>query len=124
VFITIVLGQVAWSYDLYYETSSLANNIESGTYRSLPVYMYYPDFGIILGLDFLAKIICIVHGIYLVFAYIDFGKIGIFATKIAGIPVTIIYKSHNNQVLIHLIKWFTISWIFRVSDTRNDCYCF
>jgi hypothetical protein len=66
--------------------------------------MYYPDFGVILGLDFLAKIIYIVYGIYLILAYIDFGKIDIFVIEIAGIPVTIIYKSHNNQVLIHLIK--------------------
>jgi hypothetical protein len=85
--------------------------------------MYHPDFGVILGLDFLAKIIYIVHGICLVLAYVDFGKVGIFATEMAGVPVTIIYRSHNNQVLIHLIKWFTISWIFRVSDTRDN-YCY
>jgi hypothetical protein len=35
--------------------------------------MHYPDFGIILGLDFLAKIIYIVHNICLVLVYIDFG---------------------------------------------------
>jgi hypothetical protein len=66
--------------------------------------MYHPDFGVILGLDFLAKIIYIVYSICLVLAYIDFGKIGIFVTEIAGIPVTIICRNHNNQVLIHLIK--------------------
>jgi hypothetical protein len=66
--------------------------------------MYYPDFGVILDLDFLAKIICIIHGIYFVLVYIDFGKVGIFVTEMAGIPVTIIYKSYNNQVLIYLIK--------------------
>jgi hypothetical protein len=98
------LGRVAWSCDLHYETFSLANNIESGTYRSLPVYMYHPDFGVVLGLDFLAKIICMVHGICLVLAYVDFGKVGIFATEMAGVPVIIIYRSHNNQVPIHLIK--------------------
>jgi hypothetical protein len=65
-----------------------------------------------------------VHNIYLVLAYIDFGKIGIFATEITGIPVTIIYRNHNNQVLIHLIKWFIISWIFRISDTRDNCCYF
>jgi hypothetical protein len=85
--------------------------------------MYYLDFGVILGLDFLAKIICMVHGICFVFVYIDFGKIGIFAIEIVGVPVTIICRSYNNQVLIHLIKWFTISWIFRISDTRDD-YCY
>jgi hypothetical protein len=85
--------------------------------------MHHPDFGVILGLDFLAKIICIVHGICLVFVCIDFGKIGIFAIEMAGIPVTIICRSYNNQVLIYLIKWFTISWIFRVSDIRNN-YCY
>jgi hypothetical protein len=66
--------------------------------------MHYPDFGVILGLDFLEKIICIVHGIYLILVYIDFGKVGIFATEMAGVPVTIIYRSYNNQVPIHLIK--------------------
>jgi hypothetical protein len=66
--------------------------------------MYHPDFGVILGLDFLAKIIYIIHGIYLVLIYIDFGKIGIFVTEIAGVPVIIIYRNYNNQVLIHLIK--------------------
>jgi hypothetical protein len=66
--------------------------------------MYYPDFGVILDLDFLAKIIYIVYSIYLVLIYIDFSKINIFAIEIAGIPVIIIYKSYNNQVLIHLIK--------------------
>jgi hypothetical protein len=66
--------------------------------------MHHPDFGIILGLDFLAKIIYMVYGICFVFVYIDFGKIGIFAIKIIGIPVTIIYRNYNNQVLIHLIK--------------------
>jgi hypothetical protein len=86
--------------------------------------MYYPDFGVILGLDFLAKIIYIIHGICLVLVYVDFGKIGIFVTEIAGVPVIIICRSYNNQVLIHLIKWFTISWIFRISDTRNNYYCF
>jgi hypothetical protein len=86
--------------------------------------MYHPDFSVILGLDFLAKIIYIVHGIYLVLAYIDFSKIGIFVTEIAGIPVTIICRSYNNQVLIYLIKWFTISWIFRISNTKNNYYCF
>jgi hypothetical protein len=86
--------------------------------------MYYPDFGVILGLDFLAKIICIVYGIYLVLVYIDFGKIGIFATEMAGVPVIIICRSHNNQVLIYLIKWFIISWIFRISDTKDNYYYF
>jgi hypothetical protein len=66
--------------------------------------MHDLDFGIILGLDFLAKIIYIVYNICFVFACVDFGKIGIFATEIAGIPVTIICRSYNNQVLIHLIK--------------------
>jgi hypothetical protein len=66
--------------------------------------MHHPDFGIILGLDFLAKIIYMVHGIYLVLICIDFGKISIFVIEMAGVPVTIIYRSHNNQVLIHLIK--------------------
>jgi hypothetical protein len=98
------LGRVAWSYDFYYEASFLANNIESGTYRSLPIHMHHPDFGIVLGLDFLAKIIYMVHGIYLVLACIDFGKVGIFTTEMAGVPVTIICKSYNNQVPIHLIK--------------------
>jgi hypothetical protein len=124
VFTIIVLGRVTWSYNLHYKAFSFANNIESGTHRSLPVYMHYPDFGVILGLDFLAKIICMIHGIYLVLVCIDFGKVGIFVTEMASIPVTIICRSYNNQVLIHLIKWFTISWIFRVSDTRDDCYCF
>jgi hypothetical protein len=86
--------------------------------------MYYPDFGVILGLDFLAKIIYMVHGICFVLVCVDFGKISIFVTKMAGISVTIICRSYNNQVLIYLIKWFTISWIFRVSDTRNNCCCF
>jgi hypothetical protein len=86
--------------------------------------MYYPDFSIILGLDFLAKIIYMIHSIYLVLTYIDFGKVNIFVTEIASIPVTIIYKSYNNQVPIHLIKWFIISWIFRVSDTRDNYYYF
>jgi hypothetical protein len=71
--------------------------------------MYYLDFSVILDLDFLAKIIYIVYSIYLVFVYIDFGKIDIFITKIAGVPVTIIYRSYNNQVLIYFIKWFIIS---------------
>jgi hypothetical protein len=66
--------------------------------------MYHPDFGVILGLDFLVKIIYMVHGICLVLAYIDFSKVGIFVTEIAGIPVIIISRSYNNQVLIHLIK--------------------
>jgi hypothetical protein len=66
--------------------------------------MYYPDCGIILGLDFLVKIIYIVYSIYLVFVYIDFGKVGIFATEMAGVPITIICRSYNNQVLIYLIK--------------------
>jgi hypothetical protein len=66
--------------------------------------MYHPDFSVILGLDFLAKIICMVYGICFILAHIDFGKIGIFATEIAGILVTIICRSYNNQVLIHLIK--------------------
>jgi hypothetical protein len=104
VFIIIVLGQVAWSCDLHYKTFSLANNIESGTYRSLPVYMYHPDFSVILGLDFLAKIICMVHSICFILAYIDFDKVGIFVTEITSVPVIIICRSHNNQVLIHLIK--------------------
>jgi hypothetical protein len=86
--------------------------------------MYYPDFSVILGLDFLAKIIYIIYGICLVLIYIDFGKIGIFITEIAGVPITIICRSYNNQVLIHLIKWFTISWIFRISNTKNNYYCF
>jgi hypothetical protein len=103
-FTTIVLGRVAWSYNLYYKASSLANNIESRTYRSLPVYIYHPNFGVILDLDFLAKIIYIIYSIYLVLIYIDFGKIGIFVTEITSIPVIIIYRSHNNQVPIHLIK--------------------
>jgi hypothetical protein len=117
------LGRVTWSYDLYYKAFFLANNIESGTHRNLPVHIYHPDFGVILGLDFLAKIIYIIYGIYLVLAYIDFGKVGIFVTEIAGIPVTIICRSYNNQVPIHLIKWFIISWIFRISDTRDNYYC-
>jgi hypothetical protein len=71
--------------------------------------MYYPDFGVVLGLDFLAKIIYIVYSIYFVLVYIDFGKIGIFAIEIASIPVTIICRSHNNQVPIHFIKQFIIS---------------
>jgi hypothetical protein len=58
--------------------------------------MYYHDFGVILGLDFLVKIICIIHGIYLILIYINFGKISIFVTEIAGIPVTIIYRNYNN----------------------------
>jgi hypothetical protein len=70
--------------------------------------MYHPDFGVVLDLDFLAKIICIIYSIYLVLVCIDFGKVGIFVIEIAGVPVTIICRSHNNQVLIHLIKWFTI----------------
>jgi hypothetical protein len=86
--------------------------------------MHHPDFGVILGLDFLAKIICMVYSICLVLVYIDFGKIGIFATEIASVPITIICRNYNNQVLIHLIKWFTISWIFRISDTRDNYYCF
>jgi hypothetical protein len=49
-----------------------------------------------------------VHGIYLVLVYIDFGKISIFITEIAGIPIIIICRSYNNQVLIYFIKWFTI----------------
>jgi hypothetical protein len=103
-FITIILGRITWNYNLYYKVFFLANNIESGTYRSLLVYIHYPDFSIILGLDFLAKIIYMVHGIYFVLVYIDFGKIGIFVTEIAGIPITIICRNNNNQVLIHLIK--------------------
>jgi hypothetical protein len=71
--------------------------------------MYYPNFGVILGLDFLAKIIYMIHSICLVLACIDFGKIGIFVTEITSIPVIIIYRSYNNQVLIYFIKWFTIS---------------
>jgi hypothetical protein len=98
------LGRVAWSYDVYYKTFSFANNIESGTYRSLPVYIYHPDFGVILGLDFLAKIIYIIYSICIVLVYIDFNKIGIFVTKITSIPVIIICRSYNNQVLIYLIK--------------------
>jgi hypothetical protein len=66
--------------------------------------MYHPDFGVILGLDFLAKIIYIIHGICLVFIYVDFSKIGIFAIEITSVPVIIICRSYNNQVLIHLIK--------------------
>jgi hypothetical protein len=66
--------------------------------------MYYPNFGVILGLDFLAKIICMIYSIYLVLIYIDFSKIGIFVTEIASVPVIIICKSYNNQVLIYLIK--------------------
>jgi hypothetical protein len=66
--------------------------------------MYYPNFGVILGLDFLAKIIYMIYGIYLVLVYINFGKINIFITEIAGVPITIICRSYNNQVLIHLIK--------------------
>jgi hypothetical protein len=124
VFIIIVLGRVAYNYDLYYKAFSLANNIESGTYRSLPVHIYYPDFGVILGLDFLAKIIYIIYSIYLVLIYIDFGKIGIFVTEMASVPVIIICRSYNNQVLIHLIKWFTISWIFRISDIKDNYCCF
>jgi hypothetical protein len=65
-----------------------------------------------------------VHGIYFVFIYIDFGKVGIFITEITSVPFTIICRSHNNQVLIYLIKWFTISWIFKISDTRNNYCCF
>jgi hypothetical protein len=66
--------------------------------------MHYPDFGVILGLDFLAKIIYIIYSICLILIYIDFGKISIFVTEIAGVPVTIICRSYNNQVLIYLIK--------------------
>jgi hypothetical protein len=66
--------------------------------------MYHPNFGVILGLDFLAKIIYMIHSICLVLVYIDFGKVGIFATEIAGVPVIIICRSYNNQVLIHFIK--------------------
>jgi hypothetical protein len=66
--------------------------------------MYHLDFGVILGLDFLAKIICMIYSICFVFIYIDFSKIGIFVTEIAGVPVIIIYRSYNNQVLIYLIK--------------------
>jgi uncharacterized membrane protein YuzA (DUF378 family) len=66
--------------------------------------MYYPDFGIILGLDFLAKIIYMIYGICLVFVCVDFGKVGIFVTEITSVPVTIIYRSYNNQVPIYLIK--------------------
>jgi hypothetical protein len=85
--------------------------------------MYHLDFGVILGLDFLAKIIYIIHGICLVLAYINFSKISIFVTEITSVPVIIICRSYNNQVLIHFIKWFTISWIFKVSDTRDN-YCY
>jgi hypothetical protein len=108
-FVIIILGRVTWSYDFYYKASSFANNIESRSYRSLLIYIYYPDFSIVLGLDFLAKIIYIIHGIYLVFAYIDLGKISVFVTEITSVSITIIYKSHNNQVLIYLIKRFIIS---------------
>jgi hypothetical protein len=66
--------------------------------------MYHPDFGVILGLDFLVKIICMIYGICFVLVYIDFSKVGIFATEMASIPVIIICRSYNNQVLIHLIK--------------------
>jgi hypothetical protein len=66
--------------------------------------MHHPNFSIILGLDFLAKIIYIIHSIYLVFIYIDFGKIGIFVTEITSILIIIICRSYNNQVLIYLIK--------------------
>jgi hypothetical protein len=85
--------------------------------------MYHLDFGVILGLDFLAKIIYIIYGICLVLAYINFSKISIFVTEITSVPVIIICRSYNNQVLIHFIKWFTISWIFKVSDTRDN-YCY
>jgi hypothetical protein len=86
--------------------------------------MHDLDFSVILGLDFLAKIICMVYSIYLVLVYIDFSKVGIFVTEITSIPVIIIYRSHNNQVLIHLIKRFIINWIFGVSITRDNYYCF
>jgi hypothetical protein len=66
--------------------------------------MYHLDFGVILGLDFLAKIIYMVHGICFVLICIDFSKVSIFVTEIASVLVTIIYRSYNNQVLIHLIK--------------------
>jgi hypothetical protein len=71
--------------------------------------MYNPDFGVILDLDFLAKIIYIIYGICFILICIDLGKVSIFATERAGVFVTIMCRSHNNQVLIHLIKWFIIS---------------
>jgi hypothetical protein len=86
--------------------------------------MYYPDFGVILGLDFLAKIIYMVYGICFVLICIDFGKISIFVTEITSVPVIIICRSYNNQVLIHLIKWFIINWIFRINNTRDNYYYF
>jgi hypothetical protein len=58
--------------------------------------MYYLDFSVILGLDFLAKIIYIVYSICLVFVYIDFSKISIFITEITGLPIIIICRSYNN----------------------------
>jgi hypothetical protein len=66
--------------------------------------MHYPDFSVILGLDFLAKIIYIVYNICFVLVCIDFSKVGIFVTEMASIPVTIICRSYNNQVPIYLIK--------------------
>jgi hypothetical protein len=71
--------------------------------------MYDPDFGIILDLDFLAKIICMIYSIYFVFVYLDLSKIGVFVIEIAGVSIIIIYKSYNNQVLIYFIKRFIIS---------------
>jgi hypothetical protein len=124
IFVIIILGQVTWSCDLYYEAFSLANNIESRTYRSFFVYIYNPDFAVILGLDFLAKIICIVYSICLVLVYINPSKINIFVLEITSISITIIYRSYNNQVPIYFIKQFIISWIFGVSNTRNNYYCF
>jgi hypothetical protein len=50
-----------------------------------------------------------IYSIYFVLVYIDFGKISIFATEITSISIIIIYRSYNNQVLIHLIKWFIIN---------------
>jgi hypothetical protein len=66
--------------------------------------MYYFDFGVVLGLDFLAKIIYIVHGICFIFVCIDLSKIDVFVTEIASVSVIIICMSYNDQVLIYLIK--------------------